>query len=214
VSEFRRIGHGGASALARANTLESFDAALAVGVDMIEFDVRARGSELVLAHTLLDLRRPDALALDRALAHLAGARFSGVDLALDLKRVGCEAAVLEAVCSRGLLERSVFCSQVAPVLHRVRALEPRARVAISVGGHVARASRRWGDWRSAVLRGLAERRWDEVMVQHRQIDAPLLAEVVARGGRLIGWTVNQRPGIERLRSLGVHGVVTADPRLF
>jgi glycerophosphoryl diester phosphodiesterase len=36
----QRIGHGGASALAPANTLASFDAALEVGIDMVEFDVR------------------------------------------------------------------------------------------------------------------------------------------------------------------------------
>ena len=37
----QRIGHGGASALARANTLASFDAACEIGIDMVEFDVRA-----------------------------------------------------------------------------------------------------------------------------------------------------------------------------
>ena len=34
---FRRIGHGGASALAPGNTLASFDAAVALGIDMVEF---------------------------------------------------------------------------------------------------------------------------------------------------------------------------------
>ncbi len=43
-----RIGHGGASALARANTLAAFDAAREVGVDWIEFDVRAHRGDLVL----------------------------------------------------------------------------------------------------------------------------------------------------------------------
>jgi glycerophosphoryl diester phosphodiesterase len=35
----RRIGHKGADHIAPGNTPESFDAALAHGVDMIEFDV-------------------------------------------------------------------------------------------------------------------------------------------------------------------------------
>src|SRR5439155_493462 len=48
----RRVGHKGADLIAPGNTRESFDAALAAGVDMIEFDVlRARDSgQLVLAH--------------------------------------------------------------------------------------------------------------------------------------------------------------------
>src|SRR5437763_8400718 len=71
----KRIGHGGASALAPANTLASFDAALEVGVDMVEFDVRAWRGELVLAHTILDARRGGSLRLRDALAHLASRRF-------------------------------------------------------------------------------------------------------------------------------------------
>ena len=47
-----RVGHRGAAAIATANTLESFDAAVAVGVDMIEFDVLPSrdGRELYVAH--------------------------------------------------------------------------------------------------------------------------------------------------------------------
>src|SRR5438105_9339367 len=82
----QRIGHGGASALAPANTLASFDAALEVGVDMIEFDVRACRGELVLAHTLLDARLPRRVRLADALDHLSSRRFEGIDLNVDLKR--------------------------------------------------------------------------------------------------------------------------------
>jgi glycerophosphoryl diester phosphodiesterase len=209
-----RIGHGGASALARANTLASFDAAAEIGVDMVEFDVRAWRGELMLAHTLLDARRGGNVALHDALAHLSGSRFAGIGLNLDLKHPGCEASVLHALREAALLERTLICSQVAAVLDRVRAIEPRARVAISVGGRLARMSRRWGDWRAAVLAGLAERRWDALMAQHRLVDRRLIDEVRAREASLYAWTVNERPLIERLRTLGVHGIATADPRLF
>jgi hypothetical protein len=46
------------------------------------------------------------------------------------------------------------------------------------------------------------------------VDVALLEDVVARNGWLCAWTVNERPAIEVLRKLGVHGIVTADPRLF
>ena len=209
-----RIGHGGASALARGNTLASFDAAADIGVDMVEFDVRGWRGELVLAHTLLDARRAGNVRLGDALAHLGGGRFAGIDLNLDLKHPGCEAGVLQALRDAAQLERTLICSQVASVLDRVRALEPHARVGISVGGRLARVSRRWGDWRATVLAGLAARRWDALMAQHRLIDHQLIEEVSARDARLYAWTVNQRPVIERLRALGVHGIATADPRLF
>lgn len=214
TSSCQRIGHGGASALAPANTVASFEAALEVGVDMIEFDVRGWRGELVLAHTLLHARRGGNLRLDEALRHLRGSLFDEVELNLDLKHGGIESAVLGSLRSAALLERTLISSQVPAVLERVRALEPSARVGISVGGRVARASRRWRDWRSHVLDGLADGRWSAIMAQYRLIDGHLVGEVCERGGSLCAWTVNQRPVIERLRALGVHGITTADPRLF
>jgi glycerophosphoryl diester phosphodiesterase len=210
----QRIGHGGASALAPANTLASFDAALEVGIDMIEFDVRERRGELVLAHTLLDARLPGRLRLKDALGHLSRARFADVELNVDLKRTGCEPALLEALRSAALLERTLVTSQLPGILDRVRAIEPRARVGISVAGPVSRLTHHWRGWRSQVLDGLRERRWGAVMAHHRLIDAGLLEEVVTRSGLLYAWTVNERPAIDGLRHLGVHGIVTADPRLF
>jgi glycerophosphoryl diester phosphodiesterase len=210
----QRIGHGGASSLAPANTLDSFDAALDVGVDMIEFDVRARRGEPVLAHTIMHARGRRNLRLDDALAHLSSSRFADVELNVDLKHGGCEAHLLEALRHRGLLDRTLISSQVPEVLARVRELDDRARVGISVGGRIARMSRRWRDWRTQVLDGLACRRWDALMAHHRLIDDALLEEVSERRALLYAWTVNERIAIERLLGLGVHGITTGDPRLF
>jgi glycerophosphoryl diester phosphodiesterase len=210
----QRIGHGGASALARANTLASFDAASAIGVDMVEFDVRAWDGELVLAHTVLHARRGGNVPLREALTHLSGRRFAGVELNVDVKHVGCEPALLDHLRRASLLDRTLISSQVPVVLDRVRALEPRARVGISVGGRFARFSRRWRDWRAVALAGIQSGRWDALMAQHRLVDGGLLGDVVDRGGLLYAWTVNERAGIARLRALGVHGITTADPRLF
>ncbi len=209
-----RIGHGGASALAAANTPASFDAALEVGVDMVEFDVREWRGELVLAHTILHARRGGSVRLHDALSHLAGRRFAEVGLNVDVKHVGCEAALLDGLRHHRLLERSLLSSQVPAVLDRLREREPRARLGISVGGRMARFSRRWGDWRAHVLAGIASRRWEALMAQHRLVDATLLEHVTERDGRLYAWTVNERDAIQSLRGLGVHGITTADPRLF
>ena len=210
----QRIGHGGASALAPANTLASFDAALEVGIDMVEFDVRAWDGELVLAHTVLHARRGGNVRLTDALTHLSSRRFKDVELNVDVKHVGCEAALLERLDQASLLERTLISSQVPGVIDRVRALESRARVGISVGGRIARMSRRWRDWRAGALAGLHSGRWDALMAQHRLVDDALLCDVVARGGRLYAWTVNERAAIASLQRLGVHGIATADPRLF
>ena len=209
-----RIGHGGASALAPANTLASFDAALGVGVDMVEFDVREYRGELVLAHSIFHQRLPGNLRLHDALAHLSQPRFDGVELNVDVKRTGYEPRVVEELRRAGLIERTIVSSQIPLVLDHLRQIEPRLRLGVSVGGRVARVSHRWRDWRSGVLGGMGARRWDVLMAQYRLVDARLLEQVAERSGRLFAWTVNERLAIQRLAGLGVHGITTADPRLF
>jgi len=209
-----RIGHGGASALAPANTLVSFDVARQIGVDVVEFDVRAWRGQLILAHTILDARRGANASLREALAHLAGPGYDQMEFHVDVKHAGCEPGLVHGLREFGLMKRTVICSQVIAVLDRVRALEPRVRVGISVGGRIARASQHWRDWRLQVLAGLHAHRWDALMAQHRLVDRHLLEDVVARGGLVYAWTVNRRRSIDALRALGVHGIATADPRLF
>jgi glycerophosphoryl diester phosphodiesterase len=209
-----RIGHGGASALAPANTLASFDAAREVGVDMVEFDVRAWRGELVLAHTVLHARRGGNVRFHEALRHLSSPRFSGIGLNVDVKHVGYESAVIEELRRAGLLDRALVSSQVVGVLDHVRALDPRIRTGVSIGGRLPRLCHRLGDWRAHVLAGLSSRRWDAVMAQHKLVDASLLEDVVSRDGQLYAWTVNERTAIAGLRGLGVHGIASADPRLF
>src|SRR3712207_6417349 len=85
-----RIGHKGAHHIAPGNTRASFDAALAHGVDMIEFDVLPADvdapatSELRLAHDYTE-HLAGAPTLEEGLAHLASPGFAGVELDLDLK---------------------------------------------------------------------------------------------------------------------------------
>ena len=100
LPELRRVGHKGADHIAPGNTAESFDAALAHGVDMIEFDVLPEDhrapetSRLLLAH---DYSHAAPLTLEQGLAHLVGARFAGVELDVDLKLPGYERRVVEAL---------------------------------------------------------------------------------------------------------------------
>lgn len=209
-----RVGHGGAGALVRANTLESFDAALEHGVDMIEFDVRAQQGRIVLAHDAIDAVRRPCVRLEQALAHLADPRFDGIRLNVDVKQAGVEAGTLYALERFGLTDRALISSHLPLVLDRMRALDPSVRTGVSIGGRLLRHRQRWGDWRVAVAEAVAHRRFDAVMANHRIVDASLVAAIRAHGGELFAWTVDDRKLVERLRRIGVSGVVSNDPRVF
>ena len=210
----KRVGHRGAHAVVKGNTLASFDAALELGVDMIEFDVCAVRGRLGIAHNPLEGRLFGSLPLDRGLAHLALARFDGVELNVDLKQSGVEAGALEALRRHGLLRRSLISSRSLAVLDRVRDLEPSARTGLSVGGPIARRLTGLRDWTRIVAEALAAERFQALMAHHRLVDRALVERVRGAGAELYAWTVDESALIDRLTGLEVTGITTNDPRLF
>ena len=210
----KRVGHGGAGAVVRGNTLASFDAAVDIGVDMIEFDVRAAQGDLILAHGPLEAILRDCPTLDEALAHLRQPRFADVELNVDVKSAGCEDAILERLHRYGLEDRALVSSRAVTVLDRFKELDARVQTGISVGGRLARHSQHWQNWRRAVLDAIAGGRFDALMANHKLVGQALVDAVRERGGDIYCWTVDSRPILERLESLEVSGITTNDPRLF
>lgn len=147
-----RIGHRGAAALAPENTLESFRAAVAAGVDLVEFDVlRLHGGQLVVAHSydlhevshgtrrgtirdmhLAEIRAvcPDVPTLDEALAFFAEeAPDTGVHVDLKSDRAG--EAVSAALDRFGLRERTLLSSFHQRALRRLAHGAPGLRLGVS-----------------------------------------------------------------------------------
>ena len=228
VSALIRVGHKGADAIAPGNTLASFDAALAAGVDMIEFDVLAAdrdpAGELYVAHDhgVLDRARP--LTLAGALDHLSSPPFDGVRLQLDLKRRGCEERVLAALERSGTRPRAFISTGLWSVLERLRVLAPDLAIGWTVPEipgvigtplltpTVGRLYRRLLPGRAATrIRAGAI----DALVPHWSVVTRELVDAVrGAGGELYAWTVDDRAEIARLAALGVTGVITNDPRLF
>ena len=226
----KRVGHKGADLIAPGNTRESFDAALAAGVDMIEFDVlplRDRDG-LILAHDYLDASRRTPLTLAEGLDHLCGPGLAELDLDVDLKLPGYEEEVLGELRERGMVGRVLITSQYRESLARVRAVEPAARV----GWSVPRARR---DYTASPLtivpalgllaagraslpalaaRAIRSGAIDAIMAHWRLVTPRLARSVRAAGGELYVWTVDDLETIRRLAAMGVDGIITNDPRLF
>ncbi|GAC1439288.1 MAG: glycerophosphodiester phosphodiesterase family protein [Solirubrobacteraceae bacterium] len=225
-----RVGHKGADAIVPGNTPASFDAALAAGVQMIEFDVlseRYDGSgALLVAHDYQHVRGAPTLA--EALAHLAGRRFAELCFDVDLKLPGYELRVLEALDAAGLTERCLISSMHTASLARIRAADPAVRLGWSVPRlrkdyttdlltrvpalALAIGYRRALPGRAA--RMIAGGRCDALMSHWRLVTPRLVRAVRQAGGELYVWTVDEAPQIRQLERLGVSGVITNDPRLF
>jgi glycerophosphoryl diester phosphodiesterase len=224
----KRVGHKGADLIAPGNTLASFQAALEMGVHMIEFDVvPASDGRLVLAHDPVDAASREPLTLDEGLRHFAHEAYVDVELDVDLKAPGYEREVVEALAKHGLLERSLVSSTYLETMDRLGTIMPGIRR----GWSIPRARR---DYTKSVLgpavlgllglgrlvlpayvaRLLRSGRIEAVMSHYLLVNARLVRAVHAHGGQVYAWTVDDTWRIAALESLGVDGVITNDPRLF
>jgi glycerophosphoryl diester phosphodiesterase len=223
-----RVGHKGAHHIAPGNTIESFEAALAHGVDMIEFDVlRTRDGRLVLAHDYADADGRDPLSLEVGLDHFAGEAYAGIELDVDLKLPGYEREVAEGLLERELGGRSLVSSHYPESLDRLGELAPGLRR----GWSVPRVQRNYMRSPLAVpayavarvmrarLPGRASARieaggCEAIMAHQLLVSARLVRRVHGAGGQVYVWTVDSARRIAALETLGVDGVITNDPRLF
>jgi glycerophosphoryl diester phosphodiesterase len=228
----RRIGHKGADHIAPGNTVASFDAALAHGCDMVEFDVLPEHPDgtgrLVLAHDFKVLAHREPLTLEEGLDHLCGVGFANVDIDVDLKMAGYEERVIAALRDRGMEERTLISTMEVESLPIVRAASSKVRL----GWSVPRARRDYlanpatkvfalgliGVLRRTVPREVARAiRAGEIdaVMSHWSLVTPYFVRTVGRaGGELYVWTVDDAAKIRRFERMGVTGVITNDPRLF
>jgi glycerophosphoryl diester phosphodiesterase len=200
---------------------------------MLEFDVlseRLDGTgELYLAHDFHDLRaRPDALTLEQGLEHLTGAAYADTELDVDLKLPGYELRVLEALSSRGLLDRALISSAERESLRVLRAAAPDVRLGLSVPRLRSDPTARRRTKLAAIpvatvarqvlppvlARRVRRGEMDAVMVHWRLMSPRLLRAVRAAGGEVYVWTVDDVAAVRRYEELGVDGVITNDPTLF
>lgn len=234
-----RIGHKGADALVPGNTVASFEKAVEVGVDLIEFDVLwledgrpeappDQRSPLVVAHDWPAAAANPRLTLDDALAAFTREPLDRVAINLDLKLPGREDELVAAVHRHGLLERATISTMELSTLRRVGELEP----SMGRGWTVPRVTKDWTakTWLKPVVQaGVAAKRRRlpgevgralpglgvQSVWAFQGVVTPRLAEVVHdAGARLNVWTVDTAEAIARFREMGVDGICSNDPRLL
>ncbi len=197
---------------------------------MIEFDVLPDlgSGELVLAHDHRHVSPDPPHTLHEGLAHLATAPFAAVELDVDLKLPGYELEVIRALREHGLLQRALISSQFRESLALIRAADPSVRVGWSVPKlrqDPFRSRLMWIPASALVLalrqlipvraaRAIRAGECDALMAHWRLVTPRLVRAIRRAGGELYVWTVDEPARIQKLRRLGVTGVISNDPRLF
>jgi len=137
--------HRGATATAAENTLPAFEAAIRLGADFIEFDVRRTSDPtLIVLHDATVGGEPVASLTRDAIYQKSGARppllvevlelaAGPIGLDVELKEDGYVAEVVEEVRRRADPERVVYTSFLDAVIQRVRSYEPAAKTGLILG---------------------------------------------------------------------------------
>ena len=151
-----------------------------------------------------------------------------VELNVDLKGTGYEAAVLETLRSLDLVARTLISTMEADSLRVLRAAAPELRLGLSVPkarrdylsnpltrpaayamlAYLRRVLPRQAG--RAVRSGLA----DAIMAHWGVVTPALVRAVRGAGGELYVWTVDDAERLLSLHALGVSAVITNDRELF
>lgn len=220
------------------NSLGAFQAAVDVGADVLELDIRRTGDgvlvvfhdpELADGRKLEDLtyaelpRLPDGQHIPR-LAEVADlARRTGSKLAAELKEGGYERQVVTELAARVPLGQVELISFDRSAIRELESIDPaivtgllEPRLPAWLRSSAVYPAALWVmdklDWHPS-LSAAAKVGADYVSVEHRMATDTFIAEAHERGFRVNAWTVDDPARIAELTRDGVDGIVTDRPDL-
>jgi glycerophosphoryl diester phosphodiesterase len=221
-----RVGH---KIIAPGSRLEDLPARLDGATwDMVEIDVLSHGDRLVIAHDPSDLTHEVLIDFADALAALSDLLPHHVGLNVDVKAVGYETRVADAIAAAGLVDRTLVSTMEAESLPVFRRDAPELRLGLSVPkarrNYLAHPLTRPAAYAMlARLRRTLPRSlqpalqagtFDAVMAYWGVVTQRLVDVVRDSGRELYVWTVDDHTRLPGLQRLGVTGVITNDRLLF
>ena len=215
-----KIGHRGARTYDTENTLESFEKAIELGANAIEFDVRkSADSELVISHDdnlkkvfgkdvnisqstaeeLKKLTENRIATLREALLFLDG---KVEKILVELKEPGYELQALEEIRKQKLQDRVIIVSFHSESLSMVRELDKETETGLvyaKIKRPIETALNLNAQYLVPLYRFVHRR---DVMKAHKD------------NLKVIVWTINSRKDIEVYIAKDVDGIATDKPALF
>ena len=198
------LGHRGARAVRSIpeNTFESFDRALADGCDGFEFDVRLTADSIgVVCHDpsfqRVEIARSAAAEVSQLprLADVLSRYQHSAFLDIELKEAGLENITLDLLQKYPPRRGFVISSFLPQVLVTVAEMQEHIPL-----GLICETRVQLRCWKDLPV--------DCVIPHYKLLTAALADEVRVAGKKILVWTVNDSRTMERVRDLGVDGIIS------
>jgi glycerophosphoryl diester phosphodiesterase len=221
------IAHRGAPGYAKENTIESFEKAIALGADMIEFDVRRTSDNVFIVHHDESIQNKPIKALPyekiRKMVRKEGFSIPTVEevlkctkgkvkLDVELKEEGYEIEIVELLLKYFRKDEFVITSFNAPPLKIIKDNYPNIKVGLLLGKFRAPLLTRISEFFS--LKRYKKARADFLVAHWRLLKVGFLERAQRSHKPVIVWTVNDEKMMRRLfQDRRVYAMITDRPDL-
>ena len=225
------VAHRGASKIAPENTLKSFQSAIDLKADYIEFDVRqTKDGEIVVIHDgntyrtskhfgrvknmlLNDLKQLDfgngeKIPTLKELINLAKGKLA---LQCEIKIRGISKKVVEILRESNVIETSKITSFKHDILKQIKKIEPIIKI-----GALEPTRTGWiAGWfyKNLMIKKVIKNNFNSIHLLSRLITKSFIKKAHNNNIEVIVWAVNSESRMKRLIAKGVDGIVTNDVEL-
>lgn len=224
------IGHRGANKEAPENTLKSFQKAIELGADYIEFDIHmTKDNEIVIMHdantyrttgkeglikemTLSELKKLDCGEGEKVptLQELIDIAKDKIGLQCEIKAEGLAKDLVKILGDESLIENTIISSFNHEELKIVQREEPKLKLAA-----LEPTGTGWiTDWifKKKIVDNAIQNNFFAIHPLYKLINADLIEYAHKNGLKVNAWTVDLKSAMKRLIDQGVDGIITNDIR--
>ncbi len=219
------IGHKGASSIAPENTLKSFQKAIELKADYVEFDIHlTKDGEIVIIHdsdtfnatgvkglindmTLDQIKSLDAGEGEKipTLRELISIARKKMGLQIEIKSTNLLDKLINILREKHLISTSIVSSFILGELLKLKLLEPSVKVGLLLSEDMVRPK-----LIKRKIKKVAENNFYSIHPPFDTTDKEIVDFAHSYGLKVIVWTVNDREIMEKLIEIGVDGIITDD----
>jgi glycerophosphoryl diester phosphodiesterase len=217
-----KIGHRGAKAHEPENTLRSFQAAMSLGVDAVELDVRkTKDNKLVVMHNAdvnkttngegsvsdLTLKQIKKLKTDKdekipTLSEALDFIGEQVRILVELKETGYEEQVLDLIKKKALDKNVIIISFHENALQKIRELNDKVEIGLIYVRH------------KNPIQSALDLKAQYLLPLYRFTHSANVKKAHENGLKVIVWTINHKEEVSEYKKKGVDGIASDKPDIL